>query len=98
MAAVTSQLEQKLRARATRRVDVLAAILHELEQAYAKHGDEPWGRHEAYAITLEELDEAWDAIRADAPGADVRHELAQTAAMCIRYLEQEGDRYRGIDQ
>ena len=75
------------------RGDIQRAIERELEHAYAKHGRERWGRHEAYAIILEELEEAWEAIKSDAPSADVQAELVQVAAMCYRYLET-GDRYR----
>lgn len=69
-------------------------IMAELERAYAKHGREPWGRHEFYAILLEEVDELWDAIKADEPTQRVLEEAVQVAAMCIRYMET-GDRYRG---
>lgn len=66
----------------------------ELARAYAKHGSEPWGRHEFYAILLEEVEELWDAIKADEPDERVLAELVQVAAMCLRYYET-GDRYRG---
>jgi hypothetical protein len=75
------------------RADIQNAIERELERAYSMHGRDRWGRHEWYAITLEELDEAWDAIRADAPSAELQAEIVQIAAMCYRYLET-GDRYR----
>ena len=67
----------------------------ELDRAYAKHGREPWGRHEFYGILKEEVDELWDAIKADAPQAEVLAELRQVAAMCFRYYET-GDRYRVV--
>ena len=76
-----------------KRVEILAAIEAELIRAYAKHGSEPWGRHEWYAITLEELEEAWADIKGDRPQAQLEAEIIQVAAMCIRYLET-GDRYR----
>lgn len=65
-------------------------ICTELDHAYAKHGDQPWGRHEFYAILLEEVDELWDAIKADADPGDVAAELVQVAAMCFRYYETGG--------
>lgn len=65
----------------------------ELESAYQKHGSLPWGRHEFYAILLEEVDELWQAIKADLAQAEVYKELVQVAAMCVRYYET-GDRYR----
>jgi NTP pyrophosphatase (non-canonical NTP hydrolase) len=79
------------------RDELFAQIGAELDHAYAKHGRDPWGRHEFYAILKEEVDELWDAIKADAPQADVRAELTQVAAMCFRYFET-GDRYRSTDE
>lgn len=68
-------------------------ISRELDRAYEKHGRDQWGRHEFYAILKEEVDELWDAIKADKPQEDVRDEAIQIAAMVFRYLET-GDRYR----
>lgn len=70
------------------------AIRAELDHAYKKHGRDPWGRHEFYAILLEEVEELWDAIKKDASQEEVLKELTQVAAMCFRYCET-GDRYRG---
>lgn len=67
----------------------LAKVHAEVSRSYELYGCPLWGRHEAYAIIKEELDEIWDAIRADAPFKDLEKELIQTAAMCIRYLETE---------
>lgn len=66
----------------------------ELQKAYRKHGRDPWGRHEFYAVLKEEVDELWEAIRSDAPTEDVLAEAAQIACVCRRYAETE-DRYRG---
>lgn len=74
------------------RQGLYARISAELDHAYAKHGREPWGRHEFYGILKEEVDELWDAIKGDEPYDNVRAEAIQVAAMCIRYLET-GDRY-----
>ena len=73
---------------------IYAAIDAELASAYAKHGDLPWGRHEFYAILLEEVEETWDAIKGDEPLDRVAKEAVQVAAMVTRYLET-GDRYQG---
>jgi hypothetical protein len=70
----------------------LADVRRELDHAYAKHGVAPWSRHEFYAILKEEVDELWDAIKADEPLDRVRAEAIQVAAMPVRYLET-GDRY-----
>lgn len=67
-------------------------ISEELDRAYSKHGRDPWGRHEFYAILLEEVDELWEAIKRDEPQERVYAELVQVAAMCFRYVET-GDRY-----
>lgn len=69
------------------------AITCELESAYAKHGRGQWSRHEFYGVLKEEVDELWDAIKADEPQERVRAEAIQVAAMVFRYLET-GDRYR----
>ena len=70
------------------------AVCAEIDHAYVKHGREPWGRHEFYAIMREEVDEVWDEIKGDTPSADLLKEVVQVAAMCLRYAET-GDRYRG---
>lgn len=97
MTTIAEMQADEARRRASARSDILEEIKAELERAYAKHGTAPWGRHEAYAIALEELDEVWDEIRADGPPASLRRELVQLAAVCIRYLEQPGDRYATIE-
>lgn len=78
----------------TAREELMRNIASELDHAYAKHGRDPWGRHEFFAILKEEVDELWDEIKADAPTERVLQELTQVAAMCFRYAET-GDRYRG---
>ena len=77
------------------RDDILKAIIAELDHAYNKHGSLPWGRHEFYAILLEEVEEVWEDIKKDSASEDLVKEIIQVAAMCIRYLETD-DRYRGI--
>lgn len=41
--------------------------------------------HEGYAVILEELDEAWDAIKRDDHG-DAAQEMVQVGAMALRFL------------
>jgi NTP pyrophosphatase (non-canonical NTP hydrolase) len=66
-------------------------IEDELDHAYSKHGMVPWGRHEFYAILLEEVDELWDAIKADESLEELLAEMIQVAAMCFRYAETNED-------
>jgi len=72
----------------------IASMLVELDHAYAKHGAEPWGRHEFYGVLKEEFDEIWEAIKSDAPIEFVLKEVVEVAAMCLRYAETP-DRYMG---
>lgn len=68
----------------------MSAIAAELDRAYLKHGRARWGRHEFYGILLEEVDEVWDAIKANHPDKRLFEEIVQVAAMCFRYVETEG--------
>jgi hypothetical protein len=48
------------------------------------------GPHEGYAVILEELDEAWDEIKANnIPKA--RKEMLQVAAMALAFLVEVGN-------
>lgn len=78
----------------SRRAELVRAVEARLDHAYAKHGSLPWGRHEFYAIVKEEVDELWEAIRADDPQEQVLDELLDVVAVCFRYYETS-DRYRG---
>lgn len=68
---------------------ILQVIYKEVERSYKLHGCPRWGRHEAYAIILEELDEVKQAVFDDLPFVEVYKELIQVAAMCVRYIETE---------
>jgi NTP pyrophosphatase (non-canonical NTP hydrolase) len=93
--AALASAEQRARTQDSERERMFARISAELDRAYAKHGRDPWGRHEFYAILLEEVDELWDAVKRDLPQEEVVKELTQVAAMCFRYIET-GDRYRAL--
>lgn len=59
--------------------------LAELNRAMTKFPNQHTSAHEMYAVILEELDEAWDAIKAN----DIQHahkEMVQVAAMALRFL------------
>jgi NTP pyrophosphatase (non-canonical NTP hydrolase) len=74
------------------RAEIILALSQELDRAYAKHGNQPWGRHEFYGILLEEVEEMWDAIKGDEPLERVHEEALQVACVVIRFLES-GERY-----
>jgi hypothetical protein len=74
------------------REQIISEVLQELEHAYAKHGAEPWSRHEFYGILMEEVEEMWDAIKRDEPLFNVHAEALQIACVIIRFLES-GERY-----
>jgi hypothetical protein len=76
-----------------RRRKFFAAIEKELDRAYGKHGAPQWDRHQFYGIMFEEVDEAWDDIRSNAPQEQLMAEVVQIAAMCVRYAETL-DRFR----
>jgi hypothetical protein len=70
-------------------LEATGLVLAELARAQAKHHDFHSG-HEGYGVILEELDELWDAIKADKQflrysGAPAK-EAVQVAAMAIRFL------------
>lgn len=70
-----------------RRSELFEKIAEELDRAYTKHGSARWSRHEFYAILLEEVEELWADIKADAPEEVMLKELVQVAAMCVRFYE-----------
>lgn len=78
-----------------RRAELMTVVVLELQRAYAKHGSEPWTRHEFLGILREEYLELEQAIFTDAPSDRVLAELVQVVAMCFRFLET-GDRQRGV--
>lgn len=58
----------------------------EADKAIAKHGNFN-SLHEAYAVTLEEIDELWDEVRkkqSKRNHQDVYNELVQIAACCLK--------------
>lgn len=69
------------------REQLQAFVVSELEHCYKKHGKVPWGKHEFYAILLEEVDEVWEAIKKDLPPEEVLKEVIQVIAVCFRYYE-----------
>lgn len=79
----------------TARTRFLRAMMEEIDRAYAKHGTEPWTRHEFYGILIEEVEELFDAIKGDLPTEKLLEEMIQVAAMCLRYAETP-DRHTGL--
>jgi hypothetical protein len=63
---------------------VIEEVVAEVQRAVAMH--EPmWSPHEGYAVLKEQVDELWDAIKAN-DSENARKEAVQVAAMAIRYL------------
>lgn len=74
--------------------NLFGQVCQRLDEAYSKHGRDQWSRHEFYAILKEEVDELWDAIKADEPIERVLDEIKDIMGVCTRYYET-GDRYFG---
>ena len=70
------------------RVDFFRKVTEELEHAYLLHGNKPWGRHEFYAVLLEEVEELWEEIKKDGTAERLEEELLQVVAVCLRFYEQ----------
>lgn len=72
----------------------LKDVEKEAKRAVKLHGEFN-SLHEAYAVTLEELDEFWEEVRKkkkDRNKEDIYSELVQIAACCyktVQYLENE---------
>ncbi len=80
---MTPEQESVINARACA---ILETIRLELLVAGRKHGP-MHSAHEAYAIILEELDEAWEEIKAKKPDKRrLEEELMQVAAMAVRAI------------
>jgi hypothetical protein len=75
--------------------DIVLDIKEELDRAVRKHGPIA-SAHEGYAVILEELDEFWDEVKKqkDDPlrKENMRSELIQVAAMCIRFIQDIVDK------
>lgn len=62
------------------------AALGELLQAMQRFGPMN-SAHEGWAVIREEVDELWEAVKAnDGYGDDARNEALQVAAMAMRYV------------
>lgn len=74
--------------------NVLDEIFTEYKRARIKHGPMR-SPHEGYAVLKEEVDEAWDAIKANDP-VHARKEMIQVAAMALAYLLEVSPRADGV--
>ena len=76
-------------------VEACHDVFNEVERAMQLHKGMQC-QHEAYAVILEELDEFWDLVKINPKKLqvelqelrlrDMRKELIQTAAMCVRAI------------
>lgn len=64
---------------------VAQEVVREIERARAKHPNTMRSGHEGYAILLEEVQEAWDEIKADRLRL-AKREMVQVAAMAISFI------------
>lgn len=63
----------------------------ELVRSDEKHRPHLYSLHEGYAVLLEEVDELWDLVRAQAAyPAEVRKECVQIAAMAAKIARAFG--------
>lgn len=81
-----------------RRNYILQTVSNEIHRSYQLHGIPRWGRHEAFAIILEEVEEFKQAVFDDLPYDEVREELIQIAAMCVRYIETEDKFWEAMEE
>ena len=64
---------------------ILADVKDELLRSLTSFPQPLASAHEGYAVLLEELDEAWDEIKANRP-TQAAEEMVQVAAMAVRFL------------
>lgn len=62
-------------------------IEREMTHAFNKHGLYH-NSHELYAVLLEEVEEFWDSVKANAEDG---YELIQVISVAMRYLLERGD-------
>lgn len=71
----------------TRAIRVAHEVYHEWRRATTLHSSPMHGPHEAYGVILEEVDEFWDEVKKKHPSREeMRKELIQVAAMCLRAI------------
>lgn len=68
--------------------EAMDMVMKEVTMAKSKYKKDFNSRHEAYGVLLEEVDELWDDVKADAEdGRDIM-EAVQVAAMALRYVAE----------
>ncbi len=72
---------------------IAGQVMREFDRATMLHKTQA-SLHEGYAVLLEELDEAWDKVKANRPDKAV-DEMIQVAAMAIRFIHDHVIRNEG---
>ena len=54
--------------------------------------------HEGWAVIREELDELWDAIKANADTHELRKEAIQVGAMALRFLTDAAAKFTEVEE
>lgn len=65
--------------------DAIQHVIEEFECATRTHG-KFHSRHEGFAVLKEEVDELWDAVKANDADGPTRFEAVQVGAMALRFL------------
>lgn len=72
------------------RIDwALSVVKVQVLKAYTKHPTPMHSGHEGYGVILEELDEAWDEIKAN-NSVNAFDEMSQVGSMAVRFMLDVG--------
>jgi NTP pyrophosphatase (non-canonical NTP hydrolase) len=66
-------------------IEAIDRELASIPPKYQKHFN---STHEGFAVLKEEVDELWDAVKANESKQRLREEAIQVAAMAIRFIQE----------